>query len=128
MPENPLEKQIRQEIAQKVAQFTEMGMPEEQREAMYFNNFHLKLPYGEKRKLLAAYLDDPRMACQNGKTLRQFFQDVDTAVQEAGIDSQVKKLQPESKHLDTRRKLFDLAFPVYVRLRGMGYTHKDLAS
>jgi len=121
-----LEAQIRREIAVQVVKFAEMGIPEEERMAMYFQNFHLNLPYGGRQNNLQKYLDDPRMSKQNGKSLRQFYIDVNATTTEIGVGVEIRRLQLNSRDLAVRNQLFEVAFPVYVALRGKSYTHRDL--
>ena len=94
---------------------------------MYFNNFHLNLPGNTRRVSLKDYLDDPRLKKEAGKTPRQFFSDVDRALQETGVDMvKLRELMQRYKELEVRKKIFKLVFPAYVRLREMSYTRRDL--
>ena len=125
--ESSLEDQIRKEIADKSAELANRGVPEDEREALFFNNFHLNLPEGGRERNHKDYLDDPRFNKAGGQTLRQFYDDVSRVVEGFGLGYPIRDIQP-AKKLDVRRKLFELAFPVYVKLREMGYTHKDLVA
>ncbi len=65
------------------------------------------------------------------RTPRQFFQDVELAIQESGISkSELERLQ-RLNHEDFMGrhiyKLYDLVLPIYKILREKGYNHHDLA-
>ena len=124
---NRLEAQIREEIKARVDRLP-ADLPD-RGEIYYFNNFHLKLPQSGQREILADYLEDPRLACQNGRTLGQFFADVDLALQKTGIDmTKLGALMQRYREAGIRKRIFEIVFPAYVRLREMGYTHKDLVA
>ncbi len=65
------------------------------------------------------------------QTRREFFDTIDRVIKETGISvSRIKKLQglrnkPGIKK-DSWQVLYKLVFPVYKKLREMGYTNADL--
>lgn len=98
---------------------------------IFFNNFHLSLPYGGRKELLeqSGDLDIPKV--DGGKrTIRELYSDMDEIIEERGLDlNRFKVLQQEArKDIHKRRELLELAFPVYVMLRELGYTRKELNS
>jgi hypothetical protein len=120
-----LEAQIRAEITEAVANLPEDILDRE--EHYYFNNFHLNLPGKTRRVSLQNYLDEKECSPAAGKTPREFFADVDLAIRETGVDmEELTRLMENYKELETRKKIFKLTFPAYIKLREMGYTRKDL--
>ena len=98
---------------------------------LYFNNFNLRLPFGGRREQReeAGQLDQP-FNDGSGRTSREFYADMDDAIAERGLDlEKIRVLQQEGKR-DVRkmRQLFEMTFPVYVMLRSMGYTRRELNS
>ncbi|QQG38792.1 MAG: hypothetical protein HYS32_04310 [Candidatus Woesearchaeota archaeon] len=93
-------------------------------ERAFFNNFHGNLPGGWRRKVDDEILDrKPAIGLRLGKTLREFFGDVDRVLGELGIDVVgIEQLQINSRTEEVLRK----ARPTYVALRVSGYTHYDL--
>ena len=96
MAKDQLEAQIKREVMAQSAQYASRGIPEEEREALYFNNFHLNLPGGGREDNLQDYLDDPRLVKSSGQTLRQFFADMHQAVEISGVADRIKELQPNA--------------------------------
>jgi hypothetical protein len=123
---NPaLEAQIRAEIQKNLANQS-ANLPD-RGEHYYFNNFHLNLPGKNRRVSLQGFLDDRQCSPVAGKTPREFFADVDKALQELGVNlEKLAELMTNYKELAIRKRIFELTFPAYVRLREMGYTAKDL--
>jgi hypothetical protein len=96
---------------------------------VYFNNFHLNLPFGGRRDRMKDYLDDIRFATRRGEVLRVFYANIDRIVQEAGIDLELlRRLQADSKRIIVRENLFKLTLPAYLILRNRGYNKTDLTS
>jgi hypothetical protein len=122
------------EIRKEIKEFLDTLPPtipfEEREENYYFNNFHLNLPgKSSKRNNMeqGGYLDDSRLVRGNGKTLREFYKDIDNALEESGINLiQLEELMKDASSLETRKKIFKLCFPAYVLLRQRGYTKSDL--
>lgn len=83
----------------------------------YFNNFHSKMPGGYIR--LYPNLDDPYQ--NTGKTFREFFADVDKAIQELGVEIDTKKL-----HEDITKGDGEIAKKLMIKLREIGYQRGDL--
>ena len=98
-------------------------------ECIYFNNFSSYLPFGIRRKQAEFLegLDSPKYAVA-GKTLRQFYRDIDQAIQEEGIDiGQIERLQQRViGDIKAKGELLRLVIPVFIRLRQMGYSYEDL--
>jgi hypothetical protein len=96
---------------------------------MYFNKFHLKLPGGGRRERLIETdcLDMPFLDGKP-KTAREFYQDLDLAIKQSGLNvREIEEMQQVAKKdLKVRRKLLETALPIYVALRMMGYTPKEL--
>jgi len=89
----------------------------------YFNNFHANLPYGFRRSYDESTLQLREEGFQKGKNASEFFQDIDKALLEEGIDfEEIKKLQ--ERHMT--EELDALALPAYLRLIESGYTEDDL--
>ncbi len=63
------------------------------------------------------------------QTGRQFFEAVDQAVLEAGVDkTHLETMATKFNKLseDERRQFLEILFPVYLKLREKGYNHRDL--
>ena len=56
----------------------------------------------------------------------EFYATVDSLIEDCGLD--VNKIQQMQENHTPQISLNDYAFPVYVKLRDMGYTHRDLTS
>ena len=116
----------------------------------YLNNFYINLPDdsykhgGYYRDLAARRID--KSPLEDGADLveemrlgyselylrqkaKDFFDAIDKALAEERISfDEVKRLQKlGKKDFDKIKELHELVFPAYVRLRGRGYSHKDLA-
>lgn len=126
----------REEIEQEIKSRLETYLREEgsiydqdTKYCLFFNNFNLNLPCPPTRRIVLEerYLDDIRMA-RSGRTMRQFYADIDEAIEVCGINTkQMEVLSAQGKNdLRKRRELFDLMFPVFVELRARGYTQSDL--
>jgi len=128
-----LEATIRAEIEESTRDYS-TRYPEDSEDlayCMYFNNFHLRLPFGGRRALLeqSGMMDLPLLD-GGEKTNGQLYLDMDEVIEEVGLDlARVETLQPEAKrNIHKRRELLELAFPVYVGLRERNYTRSELNS
>lgn len=116
--------------------------------ANYLNNFHLRLRcFGDQRgdDILEENLHVPNRVRLKGKdmsgysrvflrqTPHEFYEAVDTAVRESGID--FKRLQQiQEKYLSSRGAITveekieraKIILPVYIKLRECGYTKREL--
>lgn len=111
-------------------------MTEDEAFCLYFNNFNFNLPFGGRRNVLSEKCLDSKEGNHKGNTFRQFYQDVDKAIAQAGISLEKLKILPkqivqlsgvdDDLSMAKRRELMELILPVYVILREQGYTHYDL--
>ncbi len=115
----------------------------------YLNNFFLNLPdarckhggYYQDLAVVLGCMDlnqietgaDPEEEKQRGASelylnqkRRDFFTTIDQVLVESGIAiDEVQRLQKEGGK-DKIKELHELVFPAYIRLREMGYSHRDL--
>jgi len=98
------------------------------RYCLFFNNFNLNLPcLPSRRGGTQPFLDNPEMSKENGKTLRQFYDDIDKAIGVCGIDTQLMtQLASQSIDMEKRKELYELILPVYAELLAEGYSVHDL--
>lgn len=100
-----------------------------------FNNFRADFEGGYARigfqdDIEAQQRKDPNKRL--GKSMREYWDDIDTALEEEGIGKEgIKNIQDgirsESENLKKlAEKLNPLLLPVYLRLRSIGYSHEDL--
>lgn len=99
------------------------------------NNFYADVVGGYRRVGLK---DDPEALMRKdpkrrmGKSMQEYWEDIDKVFIELGIDSKkVSNLQKEmisgkGNREDSLRELDKLLIPIYVRLREQGYTQLDL--
>lgn len=118
----------------------------------YLNNFYMNLPGASEKSVLANYrafaeeqgnmyeswiesYSNVSKEIEMGNTLlflnqkrRDFFETIDRALVEEGISiDEVKRLQAlRIEDSNNGKELCELVFPAYVRLRRMGYSHRDL--
>jgi hypothetical protein len=113
----------------------------------FLNNFFAKLPHSSTRRLLASedMLDEPVTRTFDSEedisqrelfsarflattTRREFFDDIDDAVDDSGLDvDELRRLQEAStSSLEDLDSISTYALPVYKALRMMGYSHYDL--
>ena len=109
--------------------------PEDEEDLAYcifFNNFHLKLPFSGRREMLEQFGGTPDEPLVDGgeRTCREFYSDLDDLIAERGLNlDKIRILQQEGRRdIHKRKQLLELAFPVYVMLRKLGYTRKELNS
>ena len=109
-------------------------IPENEWYCMYFNNYHLRLPFSLQRETLKNYREH-KFSEDSEKTFGQLWDDIDILIEKCEIDiDKIKTLvtnvegnkQTSEKHLIERKELFELVFPVYVGLKLIGYTNPEL--
>jgi len=106
--------------------------------ADFFNNWHSNLPGGFMRRDCPKYegfIDSPSPD-RNGKTLRQFWKDVDDALTNSGVNlTKVEKLVTKLElggWLDLNEydalylELHRLTAPAFITLQQQGYTRSSL--
>lgn len=108
-----------------------------------FNNFHAKLPGGSTRTTLGQKYADIHFSDKSlkGKTLREFWGDIDRIAMEEGIPiEEIQRLQNIMTHTydsagnitdhqgwqDAYIGLAELTIPIYARLLLEGYTRNDI--
>ncbi len=109
----------------------------------FLNNFEANLPGGMYRSWAEPQMDstpkDPTESLEaeyfseriKHSTWRQFFEDIDQATVQSGVDPvELARLIELSKvkdyHGEAQRELATFALPIYRQLRIMGYAHYDL--
>ena len=123
---------LREEVWSQIKVYMENVNESDDKDTMYcffFNNFILNFPCPPTRRTsLQNVLDDPRFNRDNGQSLRQFYMDIDSAIESCGIDIPLMaKLAHEGvNEMSKRKELYELMLPVYVELLARGYTRGDL--
>lgn len=102
----------------------------------YFNNFDSRLPGGFLRDMMvrSSFMDDkgepdpPRSDLRNSQTPREFFAVIDKSIEDEGLDpNEIERLVKGIRNSpEVPIALSKYVFPVYVRLRAIGYSHFDL--
>ena|SRR3989344_8562652 len=136
MPKRKTKEEIEREVKSQLEKYMSTSISDMNMDLQYclfFNNFHSNFPYRPTRRqtLTEEMLDDPGLGRRDlgrKKTLRQFYQDIDTSIQECGLDEeQMKKLSLEGKEdMKKRREYMELIFPVYITLLSKGYSRSAL--
>lgn len=102
----------------------------------YLNNFRFRMPAYRERFDFGSPLDTPQAFSdpfallsdqRKGGTLRNFFADVDRAIQASSVtmDTLAAAYQREQKE-GSAAALNDCIIPIYLEMRKMGYRHYDL--
>ncbi len=103
----------------------------------YFNHFPKHLPTSKSKEEFMRNREYVRGVLQrrSGKSLEEFEIDIFTAIQESGVDKTALGEYIDSFTQGGKGGLYDLAtaeiyqrlfVPVYLKLRGMGYTKFEL--
>lgn len=105
----------------------------------FLNNMHIALPGGSLREIVQKFdmldtefvkEDTADLHSDRAKTItmRQYFEDIDAAVDTAGIRDQLAALQDEVQNGDwtVSETISELALQPYKLLRQQGYSHYDL--
>jgi hypothetical protein len=140
-PEVPIEAVIQVEMNQFRQGFVAKNGTENGWKLAYFNNFTANLPAFESENV-SNYRILTQKACpellhvpfeqavssdiymsssevRKRQTFAQFFSTIDLCIADTGLDMEkIKQLQVDRK---TREELINYVFPVYLKLREMGY-------
>ncbi len=103
----------------------------------YFNNFIYNLPGSRLRvkleelgvELNIRHQDDHQLHSElfRGQTRKQFYGTIDKAIQTTGLNlEEITQLCEEAERTSDASKLHKYIFPVFIRLRAMGYSRYDL--
>lgn len=101
----------------------------------YFNNFYCHFSLGCYRNMRDKILDEVCEGQYMGKSTREFHADVDRLIEETGISKEeIDRLQNEiyekkdksENYIEPYEKLMEVTLPVFIGLRAMGYTYRDL--
>jgi hypothetical protein len=86
----------------------------------FFNNIYANFPTGYRRLNSDEQMLNKKRPELKGKTMKEFFADVDLAIKRAGVST--KALERLVKERDAA-ELAIVSLPIYIELTKMGYSH-----
>ncbi len=134
--------QTRSEILKKLGEG--YGEDVSRRIQIHLNNFDLRLypedsPFNNLRKMLSSSKETSIREVQEGSpyqhserflnmTIGEFFEDIDWSMRAEGVDAYELDRLCEEYTPESKRIIAEKVFPVYVRLRALGYNAADLTT